>query len=160
WHPGGDLRWNPGWLGGAVVVLAVLNGLTPYTETKTAYGFNMYANLVTAQGNSNHYLIDRTFRLRNGYDHPVEIVESSDPGLQLYAERGYFVAYPQLRRYLSSRPSVGLTYSRASALATTPRADQVPELVDPGPWWWRFLPLRALDQNDPPRCQDVFLPAL
>ncbi|HJQ95227.1 MAG TPA: HTTM domain-containing protein, partial [Acidimicrobiia bacterium] len=60
WRSGTELRWHPGWLAGAVVVATLINGLTPYTEIKTAYGFNMYANLVTARGESNHFLVRHT----------------------------------------------------------------------------------------------------
>jgi hypothetical protein len=156
WQPGVELGWNPGWLGGAVVVLAALNGLTPYTEIKTAYGFNMYANLVTAGGESNHFLIRNTVPLRAGYDAPVEIVESSDPGLDLYRDLGYRIAYPQFQRYLVGK-DVTVDFRRGSEEFSAVHSS---EIASSGPWWWRFFPLRALDQNYPPRCQDVFLPAL
>jgi hypothetical protein len=150
------IAWRTG-LGGAVVVaLAVANGLTPYTEIKTAYGFNMYANLVTAQGESNHLLITRTWPLRKGYEGPVEIISSNDPGLLSYRDSGYRIAYPQFQRYLAANRGVVVTYlrngveTRVEESATTPSS----------PWWWRFFPLRALDTRIPPRCQDVFLPAL
>lgn len=145
---------------GLVVLIAVLNGLTPYTEIKTAYSFNMYANLLTADGESNHLIIVDTIPLRDGYRDPVEIVESSDPGLELYRDTGFLLAYPQLRRYLSDRIDASLTYRRGSEVFSLDRVGDDPELIDPGPWWWRFLPLRAIDTSSPPRCQDVFLPAL
>ena len=40
----------PGPVAWVLVGLVVANGLTPYLELKTAYGFNMYANLVTVAG--------------------------------------------------------------------------------------------------------------
>jgi hypothetical protein len=78
----------------------------------------------------------------------------------LYRDRGYLIAYPQLRRYLAVHPEVSLEYRRNGQVVAIDRASQNPELVEPGPWWWRFLPLRAIDRLSPPRCQDVFLPAL
>ncbi len=158
--PGGITNWRPNVAGVGIVIFAVLNGLTPYTEVKTAYSFNMYANLVTSQGISNHFVVRSTWPLRDGYEGPVEILESSDPGLEAYRDGGYLIAYPQLRRYLSSRPNTSLTYRRFGEVVTLARASLRPELVDPGPWWWRFFPLRAIDTLSPPRCQDVFLPAL
>ena len=143
-----------------VVALAWLNGLTPYTEIKTAYGFNMYANLVTAGGESNHFLIRRTWPLRHGYDKPVKILETNDAGLDLYRKGNYLIAYPQLRRYLARRPDTRLVFERDGVTVSAARARDIPELVDPGPWWWRLFPLRAIDAERPPRCQDVFLPAL
>jgi hypothetical protein len=145
---------------GAVVLLTLLNALTPYTEVKTAYGFNMYANLVTAGGESNHFVVPRTFRLRHDYDRPVEIIESNDAGLEIYRERGYLVAYPQFRRYVALKPDVTVLYERGGESYTIEGTNRPLELADPGPWWWRYLPLRALDTQSPPRCQDVFLPAL
>lgn len=157
---GATLNWRLNIGGALLVLIAILNGITPYTEVKTAYSFNMYANLVTSQGKSNHYLVPGTWRLRNDYDGPVEILESSDEGLRAYRDEGYLVAYPQLRRYLSLRPDVSLTYRRFGVVRTLSEASLVPELVDPGPWWWRFLPLRAIDMRNPPRCQAAFLGAL
>jgi hypothetical protein len=134
----------------------MFNGITPYTEIKTAYGFNMYANLVTAQGRSNHFLIRSTVPLRDGYVDPVEIIETSDPGLEIYKEMGYLIAYPQFRRYLAARPS-DVEYRRGSQEYGVSESGPA---LDPGPVWWRFFPLRALDTHEPPRCQSVFLPAL
>ena len=70
------------------------------------------------------------------------------------------MAYPQLRRYLSVRPDVSLTYRRYGAVTTLSEASEISELVEPGPWWWRFFPLRAIDTRNPPLCQAAFLPAL
>jgi hypothetical protein len=158
--PGDAVVWRTGWAGAIVVALTVLNGLTPYTEIKTAYSFNMYANLVTSQGDSNHFVVRSTLPLRSGYDGPVEILESSDGGLEAYRDEGYLVAFPQLRRYLSTRPEVSLTYRRNGEVTALAQASLMPELVDPGPWWWRFFPLRAIDTRNPPLCQAAFLGAL
>ncbi len=158
--PGDAMGWRTGMAGAVVVAVTLLNGLTPYTEIKTAYSFNMYANLVTSQGDSNHFVVRSTLPLRTGYDGPVEILESSDGGLEAYREEGYLVAYPQLRRYLSIRPEVSLTYRRYGEVAALAHASLMPELVDPGPWWWRFFPLRAIDTRNPPHCQAAFLGAL
>jgi hypothetical protein len=155
-----DVRFRTSPAALVIVALVVLNGLTPYLELKTAYGYNMYANLITAQGRSNHWVIRSTLPVRDGYDAPVEIVTSTDHGLELYRERGYLIAFPQLRRYLSTRPEVSLTFRRDGILFEVPRAGDDPILTDPGPWWWRFFPLRSLDVANPPRCQDIWLPAL
>jgi hypothetical protein len=155
---GEALNWQPAW-GGAAVALAVLNGLTPYTEVKTAYGFNMYSNLRTARGESNHFILRHTLPLRGGYRAPVEILYSSDPGLQQYAELDYLIAYPQLRQYLSNHKDVSIRFRRGNAIISLDRASENPKVTDPGPFWWRFFPLRAIDSRDPPRCQDAFLAA-
>lgn len=154
-----QVRWRIAPAGMLVIALAGLNGLTPYTELKTAYGFNMYSNLVTANGRTNHLLVPQTFPLRDGYRGPVQIVRSSDPGLDLYRERGYLIAYPEFQRYLVGR-DVAVTYIRNGVTTNVANTQDVEGLANPGPWWWRYMPLRALDVQSPPRCQDVFLPAL
>lgn len=148
-----------GW-GLAVALLTLVNGATPYLELKTAGGFNMYANLLTAEGRSNHWLIRRTWPLRDGYVRPVEILASSDVGLLRYRDRGYRIAFPEFRRYLATRPDTSVTYRRGGAVFAVARAGEDPILSDAGPWWWRLFPLRSLDSIDPPRCQDEWLGAL
>jgi hypothetical protein len=158
--PGEKLNWSLRPLAALIVVITFLNGLTPYTEIKTAYGFNMYANLRTAGGESNHVLLIRTLPLRDGYADPVEVLDSSDPGLLLYRELGYLVAYPQFRLYLLSRPEESVVYRRGGATYSIERVGDEAALIAGVPWWWSIAPLRAIDKMPRPRCQDVFLPAL
>lgn len=158
--PGEKLNWSIRPFAALVVAITFLNGLTPYMEIKTAYGFNMYANLLTAAGESNHLLVRETMPLRSGYEDPVAIVDSSDQGLVGYREAGYLIAYPEFRRYLVARPEVSVTFSRAGVLYSTPRVGDDAALSAPVPAWWRYFPLRAIDTQRPPRCQDVFLKAL
>lgn len=155
---------RPSWRltpGTAIVVgLVIVNGLTPYLELKTAYGFNMYANLVTTNGRSNHLLVGRTLPVRRDQERPVEIVFSSDRGLRRYTAQGYLIPWPSFRAYLAARPDVAVVYRRNGETLSLQRASDRPELVAPVPWWWRWMPLRAIDSRDPPRCQAGFLPAL
>lgn len=147
-------------VGWAVVAIVFLNGLTPYTELKTAFGYNMYANLVTVNGESNHWLIRRTLPLRHGHDGPVRILDSSDEGLMRYIKEGWLIPYPEFRRYLSTRPDIRVAYERFGVRHDVARVHDDEELSAPVPWWWRFFPLRSLDETRPPRCQPVWLPAL
>jgi hypothetical protein len=152
------LRLSPA--AAVVVALVAFNGLAPYLELKTAFSFNMYSNLQMVDGASNHLLVGGSLPLRHGYRDPVQIVATSDPGLRPYQAQGYLVAYPQLRRYLSQHRDISLTFRQAGRVRTVNPVSADPVLVDPGPWWWRYLPLRAVDTRDPPRCQTGFLPAL
>jgi hypothetical protein len=158
--PGEKMNWSLRPLTALIVAVTFLNGLTPYTEIKTAYGFNMYANLLTVAGESNHLVVRATAPLRSGYEDPVAIVDSSDEGLLGYKESGYLIAYPEFRRYLVAHPEVSVTFSRAGVLYSIPRVGDDAALSAPAPLWWRFFPLRAIDTQRPPRCQDVFLSAL
>ena len=158
--PGERLRWAVSPLAALVIGLAFVNGLAPYLELKTAHGFNMYANLVTADGESNHLVIQRTIPLREGNSNPVSIVDSSDPGLLAYRDGEYLIPYPEFRKYLSTHPEVSVDYIRGGVSYMVLRAGDRPGLTESIPWWWRLFPLRAIDSQQPPRCQDVFLSAL
>lgn len=156
----GRLSWRLTPAAALVVGLVFVNGLTPYFEVKTAYGFNMYANLLTSNGRSNHLLLRRTLPLRRDQERPVEILFSSDHGLRRYATQGYLLPWPSFRAFLAAHPDVSVTYRRDGETLSLQRASDRPDLVAPVPWWWRWMPLRAIDSRDPPRCQTVFLPAL
>jgi hypothetical protein len=157
--PGALLKFRTGTALGLIVALTVANGLTPYAEIKTGFGFNMYSNLLTAAGESNHLVIRKTWPLRNGYQDPVKILSTDDPGLDLYREHRYLIAFPEFRHYLFGR-SVAVTYERGSQITTVEDTSRPAPLGQRRQWWSRFLPLRAIDEERPPRCQDVFLPAL
>jgi hypothetical protein len=147
--------------------LTIVNGLTPYTETKTAFGFTMYANLEVAQGQTNHLVVPATLPLRHDLDRLVAIESSSDPGLNGYATSGYLLPWPSFALYLQDHPGTVVAYRDRVDLDGT---GGTPAQVGPGqdlpavlgdiPWWWHWMPLRAVDTRSPPRCQAVWLPAL
>lgn len=150
----------PKWMA-VVPVLVVLNALTPYTEIRTAYAFNMYSNLQTADGESNHFVFAKTVPLTDFQSDQVRIVRSDDPGLNQYAIEGFDVVFLQLRDYLSRHPDAGLTFVRDGVEHTVAHARDVPELVEPVPSWEsKLFAFRSIDQQDPNRCQPSFLPAL
>jgi hypothetical protein len=144
----------------AVPVLVVLNGLTPYTELKTAYGWNMYANLRTVDGDSNHFVVRATLPLSDAQSDVVTIVSTSDPQLQRYAASGYGLVHRQLRAYLAEHPDVAITYERGGRRVVLARASDDPALVTPLPAWQEKLLLyRAVDLESPERCVPTFGPA-
>ena len=89
-----------------VVATVVANGISPYLEIKTVGSFNMYANLVTVAGDTNHLVVRRTLHLRDAQNDLLEVVESNDPALGTYAEKGYLVPEPNLLDYLARHPEV------------------------------------------------------
>ena len=138
-----------------IVTAVVANGLTPYLEVKTGLGFNMYANLVTAGGETNHLVVRRTAHLSDVQDHLLRVVESDDPQLSRYAEDGYAIPERNLLDYLARHPSVTVVVSDEDGVRTLDSADgvRVPALVN------KLQPFRAVDQQDPPRCHAEWLPA-
>lgn len=143
-----------------VPLLVVANGLTPYLEVKTGYGWNMYANLRTVDGDSNHFVVRRTLPLTDEQADLVEIIRADDPALVRYAYRDYALTLTQLRSYLSDHPDVGLVYRRGSEVVSVDRASDRPELVEPVPTWReKLLLFRAVDLESPERCVPAFGPA-
>lgn len=147
----------------AVVLVAVtaLNGLSPYLELKTATGFNMYANLVTAEGESNHLLITRTAGLRAGQGETVTILDADHEGMAEYVDSGFRLPVANLADFLADHPDVSVTYRLADGTVET-ASGAAPGTVVPRsmPWWEeKFLLFRAVPIDDPPACQNAWLPA-
>ena len=144
----------------AVPVLVVLNGLTPYLELKTGYGFNMYANLRTVDGDSNHFLVRATLPLTHEQADLVRIVSTDAPGLQRYAQNDYGLTWRQLRAFLAQHPEVAITYERAGERVVLEHAADDPELVQTVPAWLEKVQLfRPVDLTSPERCVTTFGPA-
>ncbi|HJR93719.1 MAG TPA: hypothetical protein VJ938_14865, partial [Acidimicrobiia bacterium] len=123
---------------------------------KTATAWNMYANLVTVDGESNHLVVRATLPLRDGQENLVRVVSSSDPGLQAYADDAYLLPWPSFLVYLADHPGTEVVYERGGELFEVTTADR----VNGGPVWWRLMPLRAIHADSPDRCQVGYLPAL
>lgn len=144
-----------------VPLLVVLNGLSPYLELRTAYAFNMYSNLHTADGSSNHFLVRATVPLTDYQSDLVRIVDSSDPNLLLYARTQFAIPFLELRDYLSRHRDVTIDFVRNGRQRHLARAADDPALVEPVPSWQsKLFAFRSLDETSPSRCQPVFFPAL
>ena len=143
-----------------VPLLVFVNGLTPYLEVKTGFGWNMYANLRTVDGETNHYVVPRTLPLTDAQAELVEILDTDDPGLRVYIAGDYLLTWQQLRSYLSDHPDTRIRYRRGDATVALEHASDDPELVRPLPLWQEKLQLfRAVDNQDPERCVPTFGPA-
>jgi len=144
----------------AVVLLAFLNGLTPYVGVKTTYSWNMYSNLVTAPGYENGLLIPTAWRWTDRQGDLVTVLSSSDPGLNVYAERRYLLTFTTLRAYTSTHPDARLVYARDRTIREVPSTRADPVLSRPvGGWEKRLFAYRAVDSAAPARCQPYFMPA-
>lgn len=144
--------------GVAVLLLAlvVVNGIMPYTGVKTAFGWNMYANLVTVDGRANHLIVDpRAEVVAPRY---VEVTATTDEQLRAYVGTAWAVPERNLRDHLAAHPDATVTFVRADGTTVSGTGRQLghpmPELVR------RVLPLRSVDRSTPARCQALWLPAL
>lgn len=142
-----------------VPALALLNGLTPYTEIKTGFGWNMYSNLRTVDGDSNHFIIRATVPLTSQQESLVRIIDTSDPRLGFYDEFDYLLPYDRFRDHLARNPDVAVTYERDGQIFEVERAGDVPGLARAMPEIERRLLLfRAVDARDHERCLQGFGP--
>lgn len=141
-----------------VLVLAGLNGLTPYLEVKTTFGFNMFSNLRTEAGETNHLIVPAT-RASPRFDDLVEVVETDDTLLGPYIGSGFLLPMESLRGYTAPRPDVGLVYRIDGAVVDAdPRPPDSPLSEPVGFLRHRFAYLRAVDTEVPKRCEDGYLP--
>jgi hypothetical protein len=143
-----------------VPAVAVLNGLAPYLNLKTAYSWNMYSNLVTAPGRSNSYVLPSGIHLSAIQEDLVQVVSSTDGNLQGYADENYLLTWVTLRAYTASHPDTSLVYVRHGVTVTVTHTRRDPALSQPVPAWERRLfAFRAVDAGRPERCQPYFLAA-
>ncbi len=144
----------------ALAAVVVLNGLSPYLELKTATGFNMYANLITADGASNHLVVTRTAGIRRDQAATVEILSSDDAGLAAYADTGFALPVVNLQDYLADQPDISVDY-RLDGVVVEHRPGRPGPVVPLAMGWAveRFALFRAVPLADPPACQNVWLPA-
>jgi hypothetical protein len=150
--PARPLGRPPAWLL-VVPALAFVNGLLPYLEVRTAGSWNMYANLRVVDGDSNHFVIRRGLPLTDEHRHLVEIVSSSDPGLQRYALQGLALTRTQLRIYVADHPDVAITYRYQDELVESPRAGDDPLLNEPVSLLReKFQVFRAVTIDPPEQC--------
>jgi hypothetical protein len=153
----------PGWPARAWLLaplLVVANGLTPYLEVKTAFGFNMYANLRTDRGTTNHLLVPRTWPLTTAHEGLVVILATDDKPLGTYVDSGYALPWEEFRAYLQARPGTAVTYERSGMVHEVARAGDDRALREPvSEVRRRLLVARAVDLTDPPRCQARWEPA-
>lgn len=144
-----------------VPALLVLNGLFPYLELRTAFSYTMYSNLRMVDGQSNHFIVRNSLPVADRQSDLVTVIATDDPGLASYVGARFQIPWDSFRAYLSTRPNVSLTFDRGGERRVLQRASDDPDLVDAPPLLvQKLLPLRAVDPTNPPRCQDVFLPAL
>ena len=137
-----------------IPALVLLNGLSPYLEVKSAFGFTMYSNLRIANGRTNHLVVRRTAPLSDVEADVVRILDSSDSRLREYGRDGYGVTWRQLRAYAVVHHNVAIHYIRHGVDHDLARASDAPDLVAPMSIVDRkVFVFRAIDLHGRERCQ-------
>ena len=144
-------RWMLAW-----PALAFLIGCGPYLELRVGTSWNMYANLQTADGKSNSFLLPVTTQLTDYQQDLVRIIATNDSGLQPYINSGYDVPFINLRAYTSTHPDASITYERNGVVTTIEHTHEDPALNRELPWWNRkVLVFRSIDSTEPIACQNT-----
>ena len=140
--------------------IVVLIGIAPYLEIRTATSWNMYSNLVTANGRSNSYVVPVTAHLSDTQADPVRIIDSSDAGLRAYIDTDFEIPWINLRDHTSRSPDASITFERAGVITTIDHTRDDPELSQTVPWWdTKIFSFRSYDENEPSQCQNSMLAA-
>ena len=118
-----------------VPLLVVVNGFTPYLELKTGYGWNMYSNLRTVDGESNHLLVRRDVPVDRRPGRPgARSSARTTPPSPRYAARGYALTWQQFRDLPGRPPRRPRSCTTAArARVSLAPASAHPELVEPIP---------------------------
>lgn len=138
--------------------LVAFNGLTPYLELKTGYGWNMYSNLRTVAGESNHLLVRKTLRLSRLQSDTVTIVATSDPTLRQLIDRRYDLVASEFHEYLAAHPDAAVTFRRDGEIQSI-RPGERSSVDAPGIVAVRLQAYRPIDRSTSERCVPAFTAA-
>lgn len=97
-----------------VVLLVVVNALSPYVGLKTRYSFTMYSNLRTEAGLWNHLVVPESVRVATLQDDVIRVtrVDNVDGDDAVAAIIGEPVPSAEARRLLASHPDATARYER------------------------------------------------
>lgn len=143
-----------------VPILAFVNGLTPYLEIKTGFGWNMYSNLRTVAGETNHFFVPATFDLSRQQRRRVAIVETTDEALAPIAGAQYELVYSEFREYAHQHREESVTYRVDGRTVTAPRlGDDAAGRGGVSTLSHKLQSFRVVDTSGAQRCQLAFTPA-
>lgn len=131
--------------------LFFLSCLSPYIGLKTESSINMFSNLHTEAGQTNHLLFSEPPYFFGYQNEVVQIVDSSDPHLLNQAEDGNHHVLFALKDYLRRHPDAWVSYMQDGQLAenvtSADFAGAQPGLVERN-----LLPFKLVDFNRPKVC--------
>lgn len=140
--------------------LAAFNGLTPYLELKTGFGWNMYSNLRTVAGQTNHLLLPGTLDLTHAQRDLVTVQSSPDPVLQRLHDQDYGLTLSEFRNYAHRFPESIVTYRWQGRIYHAPRLGDDPLVQGQvNVLAQKLISFRVVDLRVAQRCQPAFTPA-
>ena len=138
-----------------IIVLALLNGASPYLGLKTQGSFTMFSNLRTEAGVWNHTFMPAGMRVCSQYqDRLVNVLETSDARLnEHYLAKHCLVPEFEVRRSVLKSPELSLSVVRAGRVVKLDRAGDDEILGKPLSVWERKLMIfRGVTPDGSIRC--------
>ncbi len=145
--------------------LYFFNCAMPYIGLKTEQNLNMFSNLYTEQGQTNHILITSPPYLFDYQTDIVRILKSNDPYFLILRDEGLLIPYIEFRRMLSQTPEdyrkiLAVLYERnGKAELITPDRTTDPDVFKPlSPWLQDWFHFRYVATKRPQVCNGHRLP--
>lgn len=131
--------------------LFFLSCLSPYVGSKTESSINMFSNLHTEGGQTNHLLFPKPPYLFNYQNEVVKVVDSSELQLLRQSQEGNHHILLQLKKYLRRHPEAWVTYQKDGETVTRATAatfaDDMPNLLER-----KLLIFKPVDFSRPKVC--------
>lgn len=124
-----------------VLLLVLLNSLSPYLGIKTEATMTMFSNLQVEYGATNHLFIPRLPVLTPA-DDLVAVLESSNQKIKIFEQTGELYTWHELRREMAKTPSASITYDRGGDVFSYGVASENAELVSTDPLLHKLLGFR------------------
>lgn len=135
-------RWT--WI---IPGLFFISCLSPYVGLKTESSINMFSNLHTEGGETNHLMFSRPPYLFDYQKDIVQVVDSSSPSLRKTAEQGRYNVLFSIEEYMRRHPDQWVSYMRNGQLVERATAADLP--ANSATWLERKLLI--FKQVDPAR---------
>lgn len=141
---------QPAWLW-AVPAAMFLMCLSPYVGLKTESSVNMFSNLHTEGGVSNHLMFPKPPYLFDYQKDVVKVLGSNDPRIEHLAKTNQHMVMFELKEFLRKRPDAWISYERNGKVFNQARgvdfAGQHANIVERN-----LLLFKAVDFNRPKVC--------
>jgi hypothetical protein len=139
------------WWSWAIPGLFFISCLSPYVGLKTESSINMFSNLHTEGGYTNHLLLRRPPYLFHYQDTVVKVLDTSSPSLRATADAGRMNVLYTIQEFLRRHPDQWVTYVQDGRLVEHATAADLRQ--PPASWVERkFLIFKQVDPNRPKVC--------
>ncbi len=146
-------------------VVYFINCAMPYIGLKTQQNLNMFSNLYTERGQTNHIVLTTPPYLFDYQNDIVRIIRSNEPYFRRLRDEGLLIPYVEFRRMLSQTPDehrkyLALMYDRNGKVELiTPDKITDPGVFEPlSPWLVDWFHFRYVTTKHPQQCNGHRMP--